>query len=485
MTIVGGRLLGCFKNFTQMKKNIFKFLMIICSISYGQITKENISFSVNSILDIDDCIKWHVNYSELKNTVLYDEHLVSMGITGGIVAIHSDLSEIDIDLTSKLNKKLFTDLTVRKDTLFAEAFKKIYYFDKILSDWKAYDLNEPVKLFDIIHENEKYVFFPISHGEFGSILFVYDKRLEALRAVSTQYEAKSISEYDKKYYINLSSGHGLGASNYAFIKNIDKIKIVANGEDVLDFFRNIPVREYPPLKRKPSKEKKVFSNIIDWEYGLMVFSSFRNTKKDLIQLYIDKRIPTVKSFEELDSLPDRNHTYLAKIENEKLVDIDSISLFQIERTANNIDRKIFKGDFFESGYYQLAKDTLTFLNFKFKKEFSLIYGEENKLFVDEKPEINVYKDSFRWLNYNDSEYEIRFAMSNGNSVEFSSSNKNDEIFEMLLTLRDKKHHLSFEGVVRKLEFGFFYRGNYFLYLSGYGLLEIYDLDKFIKLYTEE
>jgi hypothetical protein len=467
-----------------MKKNIFKFLIIICSISYGQITKENISFSVNSILDIDDCIKWHVNYSELKNTVLYDEHLVSMGITGGIVAIHSDLSEIDIDLTSKLNKKLFTDLTVRKDTLFAEAFKKIYYFDKILSNWKTYDLNEPVKLFDIIHENEEYVFFPIGHGEFGSILFIYDKRLEVLRAVSTQYEAKAISEYDKKYYINLSLRHGMGASNYAFIKNIDKIKIVANGEDILDFFRNVPVREYPPLKKKPSKEKRVFSNIIDWEYGLIVFSSFQNTKNDQIQLYIDNRIPTVKSFEELDSLPDRNHTYLAKIENEKLVDIDSISLFHIARTSNRVDRKLFKGEFFESGYYQLVKDTLTFLNFKYKNDFRLIYGEENILFVDEKPEINVHKDSLVWLDDNFTEYEIKFAMSNENNVQFKTSNKNNEIFEMILTQRDNKYHLLFEGIVRRLEFGFFYRGNYFLYLSGYGLLEIYDLDKFIKLYTK-
>ena len=468
-----------------MKSNFFKVFLIIHFVTYGQLAKENISYSVNNIIDIDDCIKWHVNYSELKNTVLYDEHLVSMGITGGIIAIHSDLSEIDIDLTSKLNTKLFTDLTVRKDTLFAEAFKKIYYFDKIQSNWKAYNLKESIKLFDIIHENEKYVFFPITQGEFGSTLFIFDKRLKVLRAVNTRYEAKAIHEYDNKYYVNLSLRHGLGASNYASIKNIDRVKIVANSKDVLPFFRNIPIREYPPLKKKPSKEKRVFSDIIDWEYGLMVFSAFQNTKNDQIQLYIDNRIPTVKSFDELDSLPDRNYTYLAKIENKKLVDIDSISLFHVARISNRVDRKLFKGEFSESGYYHLAKDTLTFLNFEFEKEYSLIYGEEKKLFVDDKPEIFVYQDSFRQLDDKSSDYEITFKTSTGNNVEFYSSNKNDEIFEMLLKRNDNIYHLSFEGLVRTLEFGFFYQGNYFLYLSGYGLLEIYDLDKFISLYTKK
>ena len=203
---------------------IIGILLLINISSFSQdiksIKKKEISFEVNSIIEINDCILWHVDFSELKSTVLYKNHFISMGLYGGFVAVDTSLTNVNRQYSKKLNSDLYTNLAVRHDTLFAEKFNKIYFLSDKDTSWIPYQLNEPIALFDILLEDEKYVFYSISQGEFGTILFIYDKEIRKLRVAYYGDDPKCIYFHNDAYYINASLRHGSGSSTFKSLHNI-------------------------------------------------------------------------------------------------------------------------------------------------------------------------------------------------------------------------------------------------------------------------
>ena len=150
-------------------------------------TEKKIQIKVPDIAILNNAARWYLNFDKLKKTVVYSNHLISMGFHGGLVCINPTKMEFDSVYTKKINTDFYTNMICRQDTLFAEKFGKIFYLNPDTL-WMEYHLKIPIKLFEIVYEDEHYIFYPSDFGEWGSSLFIYDKYLNCTKGLKFYYK---------------------------------------------------------------------------------------------------------------------------------------------------------------------------------------------------------------------------------------------------------------------------------------------------------
>ena len=106
-----------------MKRNLriyFCLLAILCALttnaSKTKFTLKKVEIKVYDTINIDGIAKWYLNFDKLKNTVIYSNKLISVGLNGGFVCINPRNMEVDSIFSKKLNSDFFTNLVYRQDT---------------------------------------------------------------------------------------------------------------------------------------------------------------------------------------------------------------------------------------------------------------------------------------------------------------------------------------------------------------------------------
>jgi hypothetical protein len=459
---------------------IFGILLLISNSSFSQnkklIAKKNISFEVNSTININDCILWHVDLTELKSTVLYKNHIISMGLYGGFVAINSDLKSIDNPFSKKLNSDLFTNLSVRHDTLFAEKFDEIFFLSDKDTSWMPYNLTEPIALFDILLEDEKYVFYSISQGEWGTILFVYDKEIKKLRVASYHDEPKCIYYRENGYYINASLRHGFGSSTFKRLQNIQNLNFISESNknksqlSLQSHFLNLPVTDYPDISFDAKVDAGILIDVLPIDYTIMVANSFKiNNEYYHFTYFNDIKKPSL-----------HNKTYITKVVNEKLEIVDSLEIYRVNRTRSFDKYTIIESYFLDDGYYLSYDDTLFYITFYNTSD----EHQKNKSKINQ---TCICEETF----INDVNFKRQFTCELDSKTIINSFGSNDHR-DLIIKKGNRKRKLLLNSKWNTLSKAFKNNDNWNLYFKNlgnidhkYGLIEIYNLDRFIKLYSKK
>ena len=470
--------LGCIKNRTMRIILIIGILLFINISCFSQeIKKKEISFEVNSTIEINDCIIWHVDFSELKSTVLYKSHFISMGLYGGFVAIDTSLTHVNRQYSKKLNSDLYTNLAVRHDTLFAEKFNKIYYLSDKDTSWISYQLNEPIALFDILFEDEKYVFFSISQGEFGTILFIYDKEIRKLRVASYGDDPKCIYYQDTAYYINASLRHGGGSSSYKSLQNIGKLNIISEDKNsnnplfsLKSHFRRLPVTEYPDINFDPSVAKGILKSVLPIEYGIMVNNSFT----------IDNKYYHFTDFNGFSQSLSYDKTYITEVVDKEIKILDTIEPFRVLRTRKYNIFTIMESYFLDDGYYMSNNDSLYHIKFT---ELPANNSESNYNTDQSK----ICEETLIWK----PNFKRKFSCELDSNLTINSFGSND-YRELYFQEGNNKRRILLNSKWNVLNKAFKNKDNWNLNFKNlgnvdhkYGLIEVYDLERFINEYSEK
>jgi hypothetical protein len=456
-------------------------LFIINFTAFSQTEKnfeiKKISFDVEPVIEINDCIKWHVDFRELKSTVVFKDHLISMGLYGGMVAIDTNLTQVNKSYSEKLNSDLYTNLTVRHDTLFSEKFNQIYFLNLSDTTWKPYTLNEPVALFDILFEDGKFVFYSISQGEWGTVLFVYDKEIKALRAISYQTDPKCIFFKDGHYYINASLRHGSGSSSFKSIANVKTLPIVSTQQNkklLLSHFNKLPIVDYPKVNLDAIRKDDLFKNLINIDYGIMVTNTFHVRNREFHFTDYNQWKDQSQSYDK---------TYITEIDNRELKIVDSINSFSVLRTRNFNDIAIIESKFINKGIYISKGDKLYFLNYKGTPEHDFGTNYSTTKYV--KGEVipnRIY--FFRTVENNTFNYTV----SPDTAIIAEGARDPKKLYFKVNDVTRNIKLLSSDNILYK---ACLFKGNTLLYFKNlgnadhkYSLIEIYNMDRFINEYSK-
>jgi hypothetical protein len=456
---------------------ILGFNLAVISQSAKPFEVVSISFKVEPVIEINDCIKWHVDFRELKSTVLFRNHIISMGLYGGMVAIDSNLTGVNKQYSNKLNSDLYTNLTVRHDTLFAEKFNNIYFLSLIDTTWKAYSLNEPVALFDILFEDEEFVFYSISQGEWGTMLFVYDKSKKLLRATPYQDDPKCVYFKEGQYYINAGLRHGSGSSSFKRISNPKSIAVVSTPQNfrlLITHFNKLPVVDYPPINLENLEYAKQLENVINIEYGIMVNNTTRIMGREF-------HFTDYNQWKEQSQSYDK--TYITEIVDKKLNIVDSINAYRVLRTKTYNQFTIIESKFISNGTYLSKGNSIFRIVFKGTPDHDFWSNRSTTKYVKGVVIPNCI-DFFRTVENNTFNYTIS---SDTSIIAKGAFDPIRLYFNINGESRDLKL-LSSDNILSK---ACTFNGNTLLYFDNlgnqdhkYSLLEIYDMNKFIDEYTK-
>lgn len=400
-----------------------------------------------------------------------------MGINGGLVAIDTNLSNVNTEYSKKLNSDLYTNLAVRHDTLFAEKYNKIYYLSQIDTTWLPYQLNDPVALFDILFEDDNYVFYSISKGEFGTILFVLDKKINKLRVASYENDPQCIYYQDSSYFIVSCLRHGSGTSSYEEVLNVNQLDIISETKQnefpfstLISHFRNLPVSEYPKFKYNYFVKKNSLKTILTIEYGVMLTNAF----------FINNQIYHFTDYNTFNQSLSYDKTYITQIVNKNIYVVDSIDSFNALRTRTYDNYTIIEGYSKDGGYYLSNSDSLFYIKFNGTPDYKIKREDTTVVINNELADGKIFQETYTYEPHFKRELSFRLDT---NLMIHSTGNR---YLELHFLVGNSKRKILLNNRWSILNKAFKHRENWYLYFLGkYGLIEIYDLERFINEYSKK
>jgi hypothetical protein len=363
------------------------------------------------------------------------------------------------------------------DTLFAEKFNEIYYLNLTDTTWKAYSLNEPVALFDILFEDEEFVFYSISRGEWGTILFVYDKSENLLRATPYQDDPKCVYFKEGQYYINASLRHGSGSSSFKRISNPKSIPIVSTPQNIqllISHFNKLPIVDYPPINLKNLEKAKQLENLINIQYGIMVTNTMSIMGRDFHFTDYNQWKEQYQSYDK---------TYITEIIDKKLNVVDSVNAYRVLRTKTYGSFTIIESKFISNGLYISKGNTIFRIVFKGTPDHDFWSNQSTTKYVNGEVIPNRI-DFFRTVENNTFNYTI----SPDTSIIAVGARDPIKLYFNIKGGTKNLKLLSSDNILYK---ACAFKGNTLLYFKNlgnqdhkYALLEIYDMQRFINEYTK-
>ena len=445
------------------------------------------TISVPNVLSINKCANWYVDFNTIKKTVIYSDNIISMGSYGGFVCLDYNSLALNENFTNKLNSDFYTNIACYNDTLFAEKFEEIFYLSEKDTTWVKYDNVLPVKFFDIIYQDDDYIFYPIDGGEGVSRLFIYDKEKKLTKGFNTDKCTNAIIITDGKYLISTSKRLKYVVSDLFTLQNIESMPaLVDHSKDLSinkleDYWNGI-------IEIDETDKSVYYNQEKSFPEGTNVSSTFlfKNNIYHFIENYATGR----------DFINEKNDMFLTKNKNGKITQLERRSTrFDIKYTNSYNGDYIFKT--YGVGYMMLQKNNL--IRIKFEPHASYDVNEdlvresgsyETNITLFEK---RVNKDSIvEILKSRDFGVEWHNTNYRINNKAFIRTEYSDTLINDSKLLFDNKILINYQGQEKRLIFDntngflrccFKSGGNDFLDFGEYGLIEITDLEKFVNVYS--
>lgn len=462
-----------------MKRNLrihFCLLAVLCTLTINasktKFILKKVEIKVSDTLNIEGIAKWYLNFDRLKNTVVYSDKLISMGLNGGFVCINPHNMKVDSIFSKKLNSDFFTNLVYRQDTLISEKFGELYYLNRD-TIWTKYSFKLPVKLFDILYEDNQYILYPCDFGEWGSSLYIYDKYSQSTKGLSVSDCPQSVIKQNGKFIISAATYHGGGSSELYSLTDLENLKTLVKGnykvtiDSLTKYWKNQTGLDFTYSRKFIQKLKEI-------EYGSIatIFqqdSTFYCIEKDLHR--------------------DKTAT-ITNMNTKKILDWESAQIRGLGAAYQYKEGTIIKN----SCFLYIKADTIYNITYLAPKSFT--FDEFSSYSKNYRFSLNgdtINKEQITSCIFS-SEYnsrQIESKINNETKITFSSHGWNFNNADLFITQNGMRYNLKFKSETNFLSFSFNHHGNTALYFQNtlgrqhkYGLIEILDLRRFISKYCE-
>ncbi len=439
----------------------------------------DINITINGELNIQNCANWYIDFSSIKRTVVYKEKIICVGLNGGFACLNrSDLKQ-DTIFEKKLNTDFFTNASVFQDTLFAEKFDKIFFWNS--DQWTEYPNPLPINYFDLLFEDKTYTFYSTCMGEFGSILFAYNKTTKETKADFTTCP-NSVLKTGFGYYVGVHLYHMHGSSNSYTIKDIEKLKIIS---PAMRNERGIFYAD-PRFSFLQDTSVETRNNYLPFKYyypkDIMIVASF--DYKGKMYHIVDSR----------EFKKDREQRFIGTVSNDTLRIIDSMENCNPATTFQFENASIINED--GQGFTMIRNDTIFKITFTTlhpnyqepKLEgYNLSTYESMKLIALDKKIKNSTDDNDWTPESQQHERETKFK--HGNKYKVVVNYDNGQIGNYIY-INNKKTKLQYSDRRDFTSTIFTYDHRLFIFFRNfgydfkYGLIELTDIDKFAQVYKE-
>jgi hypothetical protein len=228
---------------------------------------------------------------------IYENKLIALFDDGSFSCFSLDNFQHDLAFEQKLNednKKFKYALLIENQII--GLFRNKYFAYNKEKGWVKYKNQIPIKKSPKLFEDRDFLVFSICHGEWGGIIFFYNK-ITKLTTFTEATCANSVIKTDSSYLITSSLGHMMGSFDIKNIKNPEKLPFLRKR---LDTKHMEILNELQRDTLRINKEK-----LFDY-WSIMLFSSFIWNKEYLHIAYYE------------------DMTFLAKVEKNKISIINSI-----------------------------------------------------------------------------------------------------------------------------------------------------------------
>lgn len=156
-------------------------------------------------------------------SVIYENRLVSLFDSVGFVCLTLPNLTRDRDYEKRLNTKRFQYHWLLNGQLVGLS-NGLYYTLNSKGKWRPYADNVPMGRQPKLAEDDRYIVFGRSHGEWGGTLYFYDKASRETHLTGIG-DANTIWKEDDTYLVLSSSGHMIGGSALAQIRTPNTLPI--------------------------------------------------------------------------------------------------------------------------------------------------------------------------------------------------------------------------------------------------------------------
>lgn len=150
-------------------------------------------------------------------SVVYQNRLISLFDSTGFVCLSVNSLQRDRAYERKLNTKRFDYHWLLNGQLVGLSGTTYYQFNQSLG-WRQYAGPVPMKKQPKLYEDENYIAYSTCRGEFGGVLYFFDKRTGLTHFVESTC-ARSVIRQSKGYYILSSLGHMMGSASLIRLGN--------------------------------------------------------------------------------------------------------------------------------------------------------------------------------------------------------------------------------------------------------------------------
>jgi len=460
---------------------IFAFQQkIFAEISENIFSVKKVDIKISDIITIDSTAKWYLDFERLKSSVVYSKKIISMGLYGGMVCINPKNMVVDSVFTKKINTDFYSDIICRQDTLFAEKFGEVFYLNPD-TIWTKYNLKLPVKLFEILYEDDHYIFYPSDFGEWGSYLFIYDKYLQCTKGLRVSDCPQAVIKQKDKYIISGGSWGGVVSSELYSLKDLDKLKVLVEGNSTASL-----------EKLKKLWVRWVGSEELDYSYSqnfiqsLKLFDSGTSSsifKQDSTLYLLKQKLYSTQCASAIN------------LNSDKQIKLDSTN-FKYLNTAHQFGKNtIISCTNIKSCFLFINSDTIYNISYSTNKS----WAREKEFSSNINYFFAIRGDTIK------SNFITKYNYDNSNNRHVISLiydfNKNTKISYLIngydysnadfyIIQNGIKHNLKIKSKYNFLGYCFKYHGNDFLYFQNsgnvehkYGLIEILDINRFIHNYS--
>jgi hypothetical protein len=415
-------------------------------------------------IKIADCLNWYTDFSNVKRSVIYKDKIISVGLYGGFCCFDKDNFKVDATFTKKINTDLFTNVSVIEDTLFAELFNKIYYLDN-KTKWVEYTTPKPIKYFDTLLDDKDYIFYYSTRGEWGSILFVYDKNTALTHGLILGCPT-SVTKVSNGYLINGATRHMGIWSELISVSDINRLTVIS---DTLRL-RNYSWERFYKIINDTTETATQYITRLGYfknKWDTAIISTFAISNK-------------IYSFIRADRKP-----FIGKMENDKYILLDTLSKNINPNTLISYadNEKVVNELFWSNGFCLIRNDTI----YKIIFENSSIPIKQD-VTQSKNYTFNLSQQNNWSAKAGQPEREIEFDYRNEYKVIGLYGNGLDGNY---ILRNNKKYRLKILSDWNFIDYIYVANGNLFLNFMNlgnidhkYNLIEITDMDKFINRYSE-
>lgn len=216
-----------------MKSNYFLFLLFVFILTGCNHHNKNCIEYIDSLrVNLGDTslrvaiIKPQISSKIRPYAYVYDKHLIVLNKADSLYAFTLDCFERDNKLEQRLNTTQFKKVFVLNNNLYGVTRgRRLFVYEPSDKKWKEMEEGLPFDNKIPSYEDEKYICYSTCYGEFGGLIFFYNKDTGRI----TFFRAQCLTTVMKKgdgYYITSSLSHGYGGSSVVEIPNPDSLYVL-------------------------------------------------------------------------------------------------------------------------------------------------------------------------------------------------------------------------------------------------------------------